>query len=160
MQVNQIESSGLTMIGRLKIEVFGSDGNLKQVQDVPNLVVTTGKNFIASRIRDASAAVMSHMSIGDGSAGSPGTAATPAAGDTALGNERARVALTSTTVTANAVTYTATFAAGTPATAASIVEAGLFNANSGGTLLCRTTFAVVNKGVNDTMTVTWTVTVS
>ena len=160
MQQNQIENSGLTMVGRLKIEVFGSEGELKQVQDVPNLVVTTGKNFIASRIKDTTSAVMSHMAIGDGSSSSPGSATTPAAGDLELGDEVARVALTSTSVTANAVTYTATFPAGTPATAKSVVEAGLFNANSGGTMLCRTTFAVVNKGVNDTMTVTWTVTVS
>jgi hypothetical protein len=160
MQTNQIESSGLTLIGRLKIEVFDPEGKLKQVQDVPNLVVTSGKNFIASRIKDATAGVMSHMAIGDGSAGSPGTATAPAVGNTALGNEKARVALTSTSVSGNAVTYSATFAANVPNAAASIVEAGLFNAASGGTMLCRTTFAVVNKGTNDTMTVTWTVTVS
>lgn len=160
MQTNQIENSGLTMVGRLTIELFDQDGKLKQVQDVPNLVVTTGKNFIASRMKDASADVMSHMAIGDGSAASPGTATAPAAGDTALGNEKARVALTATSVSANAVTYTATFAAGTPAAAAAVVEAGLFSASSAGTMLCRTTFAVVNKGTNDTMTVTWTVTVS
>jgi hypothetical protein len=160
MQVNQIESSGLQMIGRLKIEVFDQEGQLKQVQDVPNLVVTAGKNFIAQRMKDAATGVMTHMSIGDGSSGSPGTATAPAVGNTTLGNEKARVALASTSVSGNAVTYSATFAAGTPSTAAAIVEAGLFNAASAGTMLCRTTFAVVNKGTNDTMTITWTVTVS
>lgn len=157
---NQIEDSGLEMVGRLKIEVFGEDGALKQVQDVPNLVVTTGKGFIASRMKDTTMGAMSHMAIGDGSAATPGVAAAPAAGDTALGDEVARVALTSTTVSGNQITYTATFAAGTPAAAKAIVEAAMLNASSAGTMLCRTTFAVVNKGVNDTMTVTWTVTVS
>ena len=58
-------------------------------------------------MKDASATAMSHMAIGTGS-----TAA--AAGDAALGNEAGRVALTSTTVTSNAVAYVATFAAGGP----------------------------------------------
>jgi hypothetical protein len=54
--------------------------------------------------------------------------------------------------------YVASFPAGTGTGA--IVEAGLFNASSGGDMLCRTTFAVVNKGANDSITITWTVTVS
>ena len=41
-----------------------------------------------------------------------------------------------------------------------LTEAGIFNASSGGTMLCRTEFDVVNKGSADTMTITWTVTVS
>lgn len=82
----------------------------------------------------------------------------PAAGDTALGSELARVALGSGTASTNIVTYTATFPAGTGTGA--IVEAGILNAASAGTLLCRTTFAVVNKGANDAMSVTWTVTIS
>ena len=41
-----------------------------------------------------------------------------------------------------------------------ITEAGIFNASSSGTMLCRTVFSVVNKGASDSMTITWTVTVS
>jgi hypothetical protein len=41
-----------------------------------------------------------------------------------------------------------------------VTEAGILNANSAGTLLCRTVFAVVNKGADDAMAITWTVTVS
>ena len=41
-----------------------------------------------------------------------------------------------------------------------VVEAGVLNASSGGTLLCRTVFAVVNKGAADTLKITWTVTVA
>ena len=134
------------LIGDLSIAING-----KVVQEVNNLVVTTGKNFVASRMKDATATAMSHMAIGTGN-----TAA--AAGNTALGTEAARQALTSTTVTTNEVAYVASFAAGTGTGA--ITEAGLLNAASGGTLLCRTVFSVVNKGADDSMTVTWTVTVS
>lgn len=139
--------------GELKIVVTAPDGTVKQEQEVKNLVVTTGLGFIASRMAGTSAAVMSHMAIGTGS-----TAA--AAGNTTLGTESARVALTSTTPTGAAVAYVATFPAGTPATLAAITEAGLFNASSAGTMLCRTVFSVVNKDVGDTMSITWTVTMA
>jgi len=121
------------------------------IQEIPNLVVTAGKGYVASRMKDTSASAMSHMA-----AGTDNTAA--AAGDSALGTESGRVTLTSTTVSSNVITYVATFPAGT-ATAA-LVEAGLFNASSGGTLLCRTVFAAVNKGSLDSMTVTWAITAS
>ncbi|MEY5145614.1 MAG: hypothetical protein RL745_983 [Actinomycetota bacterium] len=139
--------------GQLNIKITAADGTVKHDETVKNLVVTTGLGFIASRMKDATATAMSHMAIGAGS-----TAA--AAGQTALVTESARVALTSTTVTANQVAYVATFPAGTPASLTAITEAGLFNASSAGTMLCRTVFAAVNKDVNDTMSITWTVTIS
>ena len=141
----------IKVTGELKITVTNPEGNVKQEVVVPNLVVTTGKNLIASRLKDTTDAAMSHMAIGTGS-----TAA--AASDTALGSEAGRVALTSTTVTTNSVAYVASFGAGTGTGA--ITEAGLLNASSGGTLLCRTVFSVINKGSADTLGITWTVTVS
>lgn len=151
--------SGIKATGRLKIEVFAEDGSLRH-SEVNNLVVTVGKNFIAARMKDATVAAMSHMAIGDGSSATPGTATAAALADTALGNELARVALGSTTVTGNEVQYSATFGPNVPVSAAQIVEAGIFNSAAGGTMLARTTFAVVNKTATDTMTITWTVTVS
>lgn len=141
----------LEMVGRLKIEVFGEDGTLKQVADVPNLVVTAGKGLIASRLVGTASGVISHMAVGTNS-----TAA--AAGDTTLGTEVARVAITSGTASGAVATYVASFPAGTGTGA--LVEAGLLNASSSGTLLCRTVFSVINKGAADSMTITWTVTVS
>ena len=138
-------NDGLKLTGKLSIAI-----NDEVVQEVPNLVVTAGKNYVADRIKNNST-VMSHMAIGTGTAAA-------AAGNTALGSESARTALTSTTVTDNEIVYVDTFAAGTGTGA--ITEAGIFNASSGGTMLCRTVFSVVNKGANDAMTITWTVTVS
>jgi hypothetical protein len=121
--------------------------------DFPNLVVTTGKNHIAARMKDAVPAQMSHMAVGTG-------VTAPAAGDTTLQTELVRVALTTAggTVAANVVTYAATFPAGTGTGA--LTEAGILNAASVGTLLVRATFAVINKGAADSMTVTWTLTVN
>ena len=140
----------IKVTGELKITVTKPDGNVHETV-VPNIVVTDGKEYIASRMKDATATAMSHMAIGTGS-----TAA--AAGDSALETEAGRVALTSTTVTSNAVAYVATFGAGTGTGA--ITEAGILNASSSGDLLCRTVFSVINKGAADTLGITWTVTVN
>jgi len=137
--------------GKLTVEIKDKDGKVKDTRELTNLVVSDGLDFIASRMKDATATAMSHMAIGTGS-----TAA--ASGDSALGTEAARQALTSTTVNNNAVSYVASFAAGTGTGA--ITEAGILNAASSGTLLCRTVFSVVNKAASDSMTITWTVTIS
>lgn len=141
----------IKMTGDLKIVLTDENGQIKHEQEIKNLVVTTGKNFIASRMKDTTDTAMSHMAIGSGT-----TAA--AVGDTALGTQLGRVSLTSTTVSTNNVAYVATFPAGTGTGA--VTEAGLFNASSGGTMLCRTVFSVINKGAADTLGITWTVTVN
>ena len=64
------------MIGHLTIAI-----NEAVVQEVPNLVVTDGKEFVASRMKDATTAAMSHMAIGTGSAAA-------AAANAALGSSR------------------------------------------------------------------------
>ena len=139
-------NDNLTLKGQLNIALNG-----ETVQEVDNLVVTVGKNFVASRMAAASASVMSHMAIGSGTNN-------PAASDTTLQTELGRVSLTSGTASTNTVVYIATFAAGTGTGA--VTEAGILNASTSGTLLCRTEFSVVNKGSADSMTITWTITVS
>ena len=69
-----------------------------------------------------------------------------------------REALDSTTASSNTIVYVARFEAG-DATGA-VTEAGIFNAASSGSMLCRTKFNVVNKAADDTMNVTWTITLS
>jgi len=142
----------ISVKGRLKIRVWDEQTQeTKHYLEVDNLVVDTGLDYIASRMKDTSFGAMSHMAVGDDN-----TAAS--AGQTALVSEIGRAALTSTTVTNNVVEYVATFGAGT-ATGA-IVEAGIFNDGVAGTMLCRTVFAVVNKGAADAMSITWEVTVA
>jgi hypothetical protein len=143
---DQIKASG-----SLRVVVTAADGSIKEDRLFKNLVVTTGKNFVASRMVGTASAVMSHMAIGSGT-----TAA--AAGDTALESELGRVALAGGSASGAVATYTATFPAGTGTGA--VTEAGIFNDPTAGTMLCRTVFAVVNKGADDAMSVTWTVTVS
>lgn len=140
----------IKITGKVSIKLFDQSGAVKDTRDINNLVVTTGKEFIAARMV-GTPTEMSHMAIG-----ADNTAAD--VGDTALGSELGRVGLTSDTSSGAVVTYVATFPAGTGTGA--VVEAGILNASSGGTLLCRTVFSVVNKGANDAMTITWQITVS
>ncbi|MBT4123249.1 MAG: hypothetical protein HOE35_04880 [Candidatus Ruthia sp.] len=140
-------NDNFALTGALTIAV-----NEEVVQETHNLVVTAGKNWVADRMADANA-VMSHMAIGTGT-----TAA--AAGDTALGTQLDRNALTTSggVVSGNTITYASTWAAGDGTGA--VTEAGIFDASSGGDMLARTVFSVVNKGAADSMTITWTITVS
>ena len=138
------------VVGALQIKLYGPDGKLKDEKTVPNLVVTSGKGFIAGRMVGTPTA-MSHMAIGSGTVD-------PAVGDTTLGSELGRVSLTSSGAVGAVVTYIASFGAGVGTGA--VTEAGILNAASAGTLLCRTEFAVVNKGADDSLSITWTVTVS
>lgn len=146
--------------GMVDIIIRDADGRVKYERHVPNLVVDTGLDFIAGRMKgtgvDSGYTVpdeMSHMEVGTDS-----TAA--GASDTALGAAvtGARVSLDSATVTDNAIAYVATFGAGVGTDA--LTEAGIFDAASGGNMLCRTVFSVINKGASDSMTITWTITIS
>jgi len=133
----------------------GPDGSVKDAREIKNLVVNEGLAFVISRMVGTSKAVMSHMGLGSST-----TAA--AAGDTDLGSQLgSREALDSSTISGTnneKVIYEASFEAG-DATGA-VTEAGIFNATSAGDMLCRTVFAVVNKGANDSLTVTWTITLA
>lgn len=138
--------------GEVSIVLNREDGSVENI-DINNLVVSSGLNFIVSRMKDTTLGAMSHMELGTGT-----TAA-------ANGNETleaaisgGRVSLTSTSVSENQITYVASFPA-TVGTGA-VTEAGIFNASSAGVMACRTVFPVVNKQAGDSMTVTWTVTVS
>lgn len=148
-------NENLWLEGQLDIVLLDKDGQVKQSQTVENLVVNAGLAYIISRMVNTSKTVMGFMAVGSGT-----TAA--AAGDTALVSQLgSRKALDSTTITGSnneKVQYICTFAAGEGTGA--ITEAGIFNASSSGDMLCRTVFAVVNKAADDTMVITWTVTLS
>jgi hypothetical protein len=143
-----------TAKGALGITLTGPDGKVKETHELGNLVVNSGLAYLISRAVGTAKDTMSHMALGSGTAD-------PAAGDTALGSELGRVSLDSTTISGGndeQVIYQATFGPG-DATGA-VTEAGIFNAASGGDMLCRTEFPVVNKQSDDTMAITWTITLS
>lgn len=139
------------LTGELSIVLTGPDGKVKDSRKVENLVVTAGKVFIASRMTGVVDATMSHMAIGAGTVAA-------AVADTALGAQLGRTAMGSMSSAGPVATYVSNFPAGVGTGA--VTEAGIFNAVTAGTMLCRTVFAVVNKGADDSMSITWQVTAS
>jgi len=143
----------LPIRGHVLVEVFGPDGELKDFRETDNLVVTAGKNHVADQLSSAPGqAAMGWMALGTG-------VTAPALGDTLLGAEIDRNALTSRTDVTNVVTYVGDWAAG-DATNSAITEAGIFNISTPNTItmLARATFTLINKGALDTLKITWTVT--
>lgn len=145
-------TENLKLKGRVGIVVKDKDGKVKETREENNLVVDTGLDYIASRMKDATATAMSHMGLGTGT-----TAA--AAGNTDLETlVGSREALDSTTVTDNTINYVCNFEANDVTGA--ITEAGIFNAASSGTMLCRVVFSAVNLTSTDSISVDWTITLS
>lgn len=140
-----------SITGDIVAVLYDEHGIEKFRQEVKNLVVTTGKNLIASRLVGTASNVISHMAVGTGTTA-------PAAGDTTLVTELTRVAISSGTASGNVATYVATFAPGVGT--GSINECGLFNASTAGTMLARSTSVIVTKGALDTLALTWTITIN
>jgi hypothetical protein len=142
----------LKVTGEVTLTHYDEFMNVVGTQTVKNMVVTTGLEFIASRMAGTASAVMSHMALGASSTAAQLT-------DTALLSQLgSRVALAGGVASSKQVTYTATFGAG--AATGAVVEAGIFNASTAGTMLCRTVFSVINKGAGDSLAVTWVITIS
>lgn len=145
----------LKIVGRLDIVLRDSNGNIKETRNIPNLVVAAGKNVIAARLIGNTPSVMTHMAVGADN----GTILPVATSNTALGAQLdSRVVLTAVSVLNNVVTYNAEFDIGESTGA--ITEAGIFNDATAGSMLCRTTFPVINKEESDILTINWNVTVS
>ena len=110
--------SSVKLTGKLVIQKFDDSNKLVYETEVKNLVVTSGKQFIASRIVESSATVMGFMAIGD-------DASSASTIQTTLVNELARVAVDSKTASGVNSTFVATFPAGTGT--GNIVEASITN---------------------------------
>lgn len=134
--------------GHLIATLKKADGKTETIEK-DNIILNVGFDYICDAIGKSSSRpnVMSHIAVGTGTT-------TATASQTALVSELTRKAVTySHTANTKIMTFTAKFEAG-QATGA-ITEAGLVNATSGGTFLDRLTFDVINKGVNDDLTMTF-----
>ena len=144
-----IEVSGLK--GEFEVFLYDKSGKLKAYRKVKNLTVNSGFKAVCDMMGQGGVQPFNYCAIGTGTAA-------PTASDTTLGSETARVQGTYTRTADTVWKNEASFGAGVGTGA--ITESGLFNASSGGTMLCRQTFAVINKGDADTLVVTWQYTLS
>jgi hypothetical protein len=132
--------------GYIEIKLFDPTGDLKDYRLIPNLITTKGFNkYLQSVFNAAPSAALRGTFLAIGT-----TATGLAVGDTALEAEcavaRGAGTFSHTADTAQG-TVAYTFSTGGPW---AIVEMGLFDASAAGTMICRGTFAAVNKGTADT----------
>lgn len=155
-----------TVKGIVNIKHINADGVLIEERTIPNIVVQNGLQYFAARAigtPTGATGTMTHMAIGFGTAANTSTSQTTLSSE-CVGGSNARVSLGTPTSSQNTITYgPITFGAGNGSTG--VTEAGIFNQATygatgvGGTMLCRTTFGVINKGSADSLAITWTITV-
>lgn len=141
--------------GWVHYELKDKYGNVKEVSDVPNLIVNSGKAAMAGLLLvDVAVDAFDWIALGTGSTA-------PAAGNTALESEittngGARINATGTRVTTDVTNDTSQLEAEFTFTGdLAITESGVFNAGSGGVMLCRQIRPVINVEDGDTMTMNW-----
>jgi len=143
-------NNSITITGEVTISHFGADGSLIEKKIVKNLVVTSGRSWVASRISSAGALAAGFLGVGIGS-----TAA--ALGNTTLQTALgARIASNGGIASGAVTTYTTTITAGTASGA--LREAGLFDSLTAGIMIARVTFGTLKKGAGDTVVISWAIT--
>ncbi len=145
-------TSQIFVKGHLQLVLYDQFGGVKDVLEVDNLITNAGFDAICKQISGTPGANFTWITIGSGTTSAAVT-------DTALGSEIARGSGTYSHTTGTK-TFTVTYMFGAGVGTGAVTEAGVFNASTGGTLLCRQTFAVINKGASDTLQITWTFTLS
>jgi hypothetical protein len=136
----------------MRLELRDEFGNLKDVREVHNTVTSAGKYGLMDQLLGSpSLTKVGWMELGTGTGG------------TTLLNayiSGSRTAFTSLTRSNAIVTMVTTFAAGIGTGA--ITEAGTFDVVTQNTanMWMYSTFSVINKGANDSLAITWTLTAS
>lgn len=163
---------GAAIVGYGIIELFDSEGNLKQVEPFANLVTTAGDEYYAKKAIAAvapaapgapTAAVCMKLGTGTTAAAKSGAGAALVTYKTA-----SNLAFDATFPSAAAVggdggwnaTYKTTWPAGT-ATDAALTEVVIANDNANATstaanTYARVVFAAINKAAGDSLAITWT----
>lgn len=142
----------------MKLELFGPNGELKQVQEIHNDIYLGARYGLIDQIADTpTLAKMGWIAVGTGVIpAAPGDFTT-----TKLTTEIARVAMTTKTRTTNVLTTVSTFPAGTPAGSNILTEIGTFDVVTANTVHIWMGATInITKGALDTLTVTWTLTVT
>lgn len=141
----------ITVTGKIVAVLTDQNGSEKYKFSKDNLVVQAGKNFLATAITNNSTSPFSFMAVGGG-------AAAPSVSDAALQSEITRQALQSSSTIGSSTTMIGYFGPGVGT--GTLSEAGIFNAASSGIMLSRIVFGAVSKTHTDSLTITWTVSLS
>lgn len=147
-------SDVLLMRGSIRLAMFGPDDNLILERKVDNTVVTVGRVWILKQLESVhnTTQVINNLAIG-----SDTTA--PSTADSALGGEVLRKTIATfdtTNLTANPPSWQAQVSFATNEANTTLAEAGMFNSNSGGTMINRATFASFVKATSNTLAISYT----
>jgi hypothetical protein len=139
-----LDNIDIKIKGSMVMTLAKPNGDI-EVRRKDNIIVNGGFDFICDALANASRpAAMGQIAVGTGSS-------TPVATQTTLGTELLRKSATYAHKAGTKIfTLTTTFNEGEASGA--IVEAGVFNSASGGVMLDRVTFSVINKGADDVLT--------
>jgi hypothetical protein len=149
---------GLGLVGEVEILILDRYGRLKKRLVIKNLITNVGYAQVAGLINGVVTTPFKYVAVGDGSSSSPGSCTAPSATDTALGHEVSRVLATTGRTTTSVTNDTATWSATFNFTASySLCEAGIFDASSGGNMLSRVTYSVINVASGDSLVISWKV---
>lgn len=136
----------------VKIEVFNAEGQVKDIREVHNAVLTAGKNGIADQVlASPTLAKPGWCELGTGTGGTTLLNAYIAG---------SRTAFTSKTRANTVVTMVTDFAAGVGT--GNITEAGIFDVATQNTvnMWMYASFTAITKGASDTLKITWTLTIA
>jgi hypothetical protein len=126
-------------------------------KDISNLITNAGRGLISGLINGSgSPAAATYIAVGTGATAANATDTTLQTETATSGLTRAAgtVSLVTTTVTNDTAQVTKTFSV---TGSVAVTEAGLLNASSSSTLLCRQVFSAVNVVNTHSLAVTWKV---
>lgn len=158
------KSVGLGLKGNVDIMLYDQSGALKDERHIDNLIVDAGVQGVASRIAPHDGSINPSTAYNYVALGTGSTAV--AAGDIALAAElpaganygRLQDSTGQYSESTKKLVLSVTFAPGQAT--GTLRESGIFNAATGGNMFARQTFTEITKGSDDTLTVTWTITLT
>jgi len=143
----------LDVMANVKLTARHANGDVFDERKIKNLVVNAGLDWVKGQVHDAADGtdVMEYTSVGDDNTNLVAT-------NTILENQLGtRTAGTYASGATGVCTVTGLH---TATTTWAVVEAGLHDASTAGSMLARVTFSVINLSTDDELTVEWTITYS
>lgn len=142
--------------GSLRMVLGDMDGNIIKEIIKENTVVTTGRAWMLGQLQSVNHVTGQNVSyIGIGS-----NTVAPTTGDSALGNEVTRLAISAfstTGLTANPPSWRAEVVFATSNANTTLSEVALLNSSSSGTMIGRATFASFVKATSNTFSISYTI---
>lgn len=159
-------SESIALKGRVDMMLYDESGALKDERHFDNLIVDSGLEGVASRIAPHAGSInpdspFNYIALGTGDTAVAATD-TELSAELPFGESYSRLQDTeaqySDTESGKGLILSVTFLPGQAT--GTLQEGAVFNASTGGDMLARQTFDEIQKATGDTLTVTWTITLS